>query len=111
MQRKSTVFAFVLELKKTLFRKHTSDQDLDAIRIVSDAPNANLHVIYPGEWKPPKVNSFSAEELKGKNQEFTLQVLIWFANHMIFLNPAALDRKTVLLSKDSNRAFVILTLD
>ena len=109
MQKKK-VFAFVLDLNKSLFRKHISDQDLNAIRIISEAPDADLMVIYPGEWKPPKVNSFSAEEINSKMKEINARAHLWLHNHLAFLEINVRNINKVVFSKDGKKAFVIFLL-
>jgi hypothetical protein len=106
MAMKTTVYAFVLEAKKSLFGKETTDQDLDKIRQEVRAPGADVQVIPPGEWKAPKVRSTSEQDLGGKMLEILSRVQDWFFIHAYHDGiDKTLTKGVIIRPKDGKKAY------
>ena len=106
MAKKTIIYAFVLEIKKSFLGKLASDQDLDKIRQEVGAPDAEVKVIASAEWKPPKISSTSDQALNGKMMDFLFRVQDWFiiyAPHEGMTD--TLTGGTIIRPKDGKKAF------
>lgn len=106
MSSNTTIYAFVLSAKKNLRKELASELDLEKIRSDVNAPGANVRVIPPKDWNPPRISDTSDKALSGNMVEILSRVQDWFFIHAY--HPGMTETITsgiVIRPKDGKKAF------
>jgi len=112
MAKKTIVYAFVLEAKRQLFGELASEQDINKIRSDTNAQGAEVRVIPPKEWKPPKISSTSDKALGSKMVDILFRAQDWF-----FINAYhegmsdTLAGGIIIRPKDGKKVFLAVKVD
>lgn len=81
MPENETIYAFILTSGFQLKAPSASDQDLEKIRSEHNTPGADVQVILPKNWDPPKMASLDEQKLGANMMEILSRVQDWFFIH------------------------------